>query len=195
MPNRRRGHFTSERISPPELPEDGPNQWVPGRTLEPGESYTDLIISDQDFDGQAASRVTLLRARATGTRAVGANFRFSRLTDVRLDRCDLANTDLDGSAMRRVEIHDCRMTGIKLNDAEIRDVVLQDCKLDLAQFRLSKFTDSRFCNCNLREADFYQADLAGVVFSGCDLRGVHLFGANLKGTDFRFATGGSPASG
>jgi len=172
-------------ISQPELPDESTAESDFDEQLNPGDHYTDIILSNRNLAGRTAPRLTLQRSRFQDIEMVGSKLKFLRLIDARLDHCDLANVDWSQSTFNRIELVNCRMTGGSFIDSEIKDASFQDCKIDLAQFRVCAFKDCRFLNCNLREADFYEANLEGIVFSGCDLRGVQLYGANLKGADFR----------
>jgi uncharacterized protein YjbI with pentapeptide repeats len=173
------------QISAPELPDESTARSEFDAQPNPGDHYTDIILSNRNLAGRAAPRLTLQRARLQDIEMVGSKLKFLRLIDARLDHCDLANVDWSQSTFNRIELVNCRMTGGSFIDSEIKDVSFEDCKIDLAQFRVCAFKDCRFLNCDLREVDFYEANLEGIAFSGCDLRGVQLYGANLKGADFR----------
>jgi len=172
-------------ISSPELPAESAPESDFEEQLNPGDHYTDVILSNRNLAGRTAPRLTLQRARLQDIEIVESKFKFLRMIDALLSHCDLANVDWSQSTFNRIQFVNCRMTGGKFIDSEIKDVSFEDCKIDLAQFRVCAFKDCRFLNCNLREADFYEANLEGIVFSGCDMRGVQLQGANLKGADFR----------
>jgi uncharacterized protein YjbI with pentapeptide repeats len=108
-----------------------------------------------------------------------------RMRDSRIENSDLANIDLTGSAIERVEIVSTRLTGAKCNEAQLKSVLFQECKLDLAMLRMSKLEQCVFENCNLTEADFYATDLSGAIFRKCDLGRADISHANLTGADIR----------
>jgi uncharacterized protein YjbI with pentapeptide repeats len=108
-----------------------------------------------------------------------------RMRDIRIENSDLANIDLTGSLLERVEILSTRLTGAKCNEAQFRNVLFQECKLDLAMLRMAKLEQCVFENCNLTEADFYAADLSGAIFRKCDLSRADISHANLTGADIR----------
>ena len=108
-----------------------------------------------------------------------------RMRDVRIENSDLANVDLTGGLLERVEIVATRMTGAKCNETQLKSVLFQECKLDLAMFRMAKLQHCAFENCNLADADFYEADLAGAIFRKCDLSRADISHANLAEADIR----------
>ncbi len=108
-----------------------------------------------------------------------------RMRDVRIENSDLANIDLTGGLLERVEIISTRLTGAKCNEAQFRSVLFQECKLDLAMFRMAKLQHCIFENCNLADADFYEADLAGAIFRKSDLSRADISHANLADADIR----------
>jgi uncharacterized protein YjbI with pentapeptide repeats len=108
-----------------------------------------------------------------------------RIRDTRIQTADLANIDLTGSLLERVEIVSTRLTGAKCNETQLRSVLFQECKLDLAMFRMAKLQQCVFENCNLSEADFYEADLSGAIFRKCDLSRADITHANLAGANVR----------
>jgi uncharacterized protein YjbI with pentapeptide repeats len=108
-----------------------------------------------------------------------------RIRDTRIENADLANIDLTGSLLERVEIVSTRLTGAKCNETQLRSVLFQECKLDLAMLRMAKLEQCVFENCNLTEADFYESDLSGAIFRKCDLSRADISHATLTGADVR----------
>jgi uncharacterized protein YjbI with pentapeptide repeats len=120
------------------------------------------------------------------------------MRDSRIEHSDLANINLTGSSLERVEILSSRLTGATCNEAHWSSVLLQECKLDLALLRMARLEQCVFEHCNLAEADFYSADLSGVIFRKCDLSRADLSHAKLAGADIRDCridgTRGTPAT-
>jgi uncharacterized protein YjbI with pentapeptide repeats len=108
-----------------------------------------------------------------------------RLRDTRIERSDIANIDISGAALERVEFLATRLTGATCSEAQCKSVLFQECKLDLALFRMARLEQCVFERCNLMEADFYSADLTGAVFRDCDLSRVDISHAKLAGVDLR----------
>jgi uncharacterized protein YjbI with pentapeptide repeats len=108
-----------------------------------------------------------------------------RLRDTRIETSDLANIDMTGAALERVEILATRLTGAMCSEAQLKSVLFQECKLDFALFRMARFEQCVFEKCNLAEADFYGANLIGAIFRGCDLSRVDISHATLTGADLR----------
>jgi uncharacterized protein YjbI with pentapeptide repeats len=107
-----------------------------------------------------------------------------RLRDARIEKSDLANIDMTGAALERVELA-TRLTGAKCSESQCRSVLFQECKLDFALFRMAHLAQCVFERCNLVEADFYAADLTGAIFRGCDLSRADISLATLTGADLR----------
>ena len=108
-----------------------------------------------------------------------------RLRDARIEKSDLANIDMTGAALERVELLATRLTGAKCSESQCRSVLFQECKLDFALFRMAHLAQCVFERCNLVEADCYAADLTGAIFRGCDLSRVDISHATLTGADLR----------
>ena len=108
-----------------------------------------------------------------------------RMEDVRVDASDLANMDVTGGRLDRVEIRSTRLTGTVWVEAQMKSVLFEECKMDLVQMRMARLEHCVFERCNLTQADFYGADLTGTIFRGCDLSGAEMAQAKLAGTDVR----------
>lgn len=108
-----------------------------------------------------------------------------RMRDARIEHSDLANINLTGSSLERVEIAFTRLTGATCNEAQWNSVLFQECKLDLVSLRMARLEHCVFERCDLSEADFYAADLSGVIFRKCDLSRADLSHAKLTGADIR----------
>ena len=108
-----------------------------------------------------------------------------RMRDARIEDSDLANINLTGSVLERVEIRSTRLTGATCNEAQWSSVLFHECKLNMALLRMACLEHCVFEHCNLIEADFYAADLSGVIFRKCDLSRADLSHAKLTGADIR----------
>lgn len=108
-----------------------------------------------------------------------------RLRDALIESSDLANIDLTGAVLERVEFLATRLTGALCSDAQWKSVLFQECKLDFALFRMARFEQCVFEKCNLAEADFYGANLTGAIFRGCDLSRADISHTTLTNADLR----------
>jgi uncharacterized protein YjbI with pentapeptide repeats len=108
-----------------------------------------------------------------------------RLRDTLIENCDLANIDLNGGLLERVDITSSRLTGAAFTEVQLKSVLFRECKLDFAVMRMAKLQNCIFEKCNLTDADFYHADLSGNVFRGCDLSRADVAHAKLTGADMR----------
>jgi uncharacterized protein YjbI with pentapeptide repeats len=108
-----------------------------------------------------------------------------RLRDARIESSDLANIDMTGATLERVEILSTRLTGATCSEMQLKSVLFHECKLDFALFRMAQLEHCVFEKCNLAEADFYSANLTGAIFRGCDLNRIDISHATLTGADFR----------
>jgi uncharacterized protein YjbI with pentapeptide repeats len=108
-----------------------------------------------------------------------------RVQDSRIETSDLANIDLTGGSLERVEITTTRLTGATFTEAQLKSVLFKECKMDLALVRMARLQQCVFEGCNLAEADFYGTDLTGTIFRECDLSRVDLSHAKLAGADVR----------
>jgi uncharacterized protein YjbI with pentapeptide repeats len=125
-------------------------------------------------------KCVLRNATLSDTKAQGL-----RARDCMVEDSDLANIDLTGSLLERVEICATRLTGAACAEARFKSVLFRECKLDLSSMRMATLESCVFENCNLAEADFYSADLSENVFRACDLSRADISHAKLKGADIR----------
>jgi uncharacterized protein YjbI with pentapeptide repeats len=180
MPAKPKGRI-APRIDESVLSENFAEQLASGAATDATATDTTLppLVSPRGqpvtIDGCALRSVTLADPNAQRV----------RMREVRIENSDLANIDLTGGLLERVEIISTRLTGAKCNETQFRSVLFQECKLDLAMFRMAKLQHCIFENCNLADADFYEADLAGTVFRKCDLSRADISHANLADADIR----------
>ena len=150
-----------------------------------GKRYADGLIDGRVLSGFRGSGLDIERTLFREVDLEKSHISKLELTDVRLDRCNVSNSNWHESVTFRAEFRACRITGIDLTRSSIRHVLFEGCSLDLANLRFSSFKDVYFKNCFLADTDFQGADLRGVVFSECDLTRAQLSGAKLEGADLR----------
>jgi len=148
----------------------------------------DAVASDTTLPSLQDARGQLVRIYQCLWRSVALSDPKARrlhMQDVRIESSDLANIDLTGSSLERVEIISTRLTGAIYTEAQLKSVLFQECKMDLALLRMARLQQCVFEGCNLTDADFYGADLSGAVFRGCDLSRADISYAKLAGADIR----------
>jgi uncharacterized protein YjbI with pentapeptide repeats len=109
----------------------------------------------------------------------GARVRGLRLTDVVVERGNLANTAAHELALRRVTLSGARLTGAQWTGGTIADAVFRDCRIDLATFAGTTFERTVFDGCLLAQADFRDALLRSVRFERCDLTEADFAGVRI----------------
>ncbi|SEF87968.1 Uncharacterized protein YjbI, contains pentapeptide repeats [Actinacidiphila yanglinensis] len=139
-----------------------------------------------------------------GSRATGARFLESAVTD-----CSFTDADLRGTRMNELWAAGTRLTGVSLAEsnwldsalvgcslagveafgAVLRRVVLRRCKLDSVNLRAARLHDVVFEDCVLRDVDLGEARLDGVTFPGSRLEQARLGRAVLERCDLRGAVG------
>jgi uncharacterized protein YjbI with pentapeptide repeats len=138
-------------------------------------------------------RLTRLEAGAENARLVdvdasGARLRGLRLSDVAVERGNLANVIADEPSLQRVAFTGARMTGAQLTRGRLVDVVFHDCLLDLATFAGTTLERVLFDDCRLAQADFREALLRDVRFDRCDLEAADLTGLRIAGAELQGCT-------
>ena len=161
------------------------------------ESFQEQLASGHACDAMASETIlpSLLSPRGQSLRmdrCVWRNVTLSdpraqnlRVRDTLIESCDLANIDLTGSLLERVDITATRLTGAAYTEAQLKSVLFRECKLDFTVMRMAKLQNCIFDQCNLTDADFYDADLSGNIFRGCDLSRADISRAKLSGADIR----------
>jgi uncharacterized protein YjbI with pentapeptide repeats len=109
----------------------------------------------------------------------GARLRGLRLTDVVLERGDLANLAAPELDWRRVAVAGARLTGAQLTDGAIADATFRECRIDLATFAGTTLERVAFEHCALAQTDFRDALWRSVRFERCDLTEADLTGLRL----------------
>jgi uncharacterized protein YjbI with pentapeptide repeats len=109
----------------------------------------------------------------------GAEVRGLRLTDVVVERGELANLVAAEPALRRVEIAGARLTGVRWTRGRLEDVAFRDCRIDLASFAGTTFERVAFTGCRLAQTDFREALWRSVRLEDCDLAETDLTGLRI----------------
>jgi uncharacterized protein YjbI with pentapeptide repeats len=131
-----------------------------------------------DLDPAAAAH-GLAEGRLTGADLTGAEVRGLRLTDVAVERGELANLVAPEAALRRVAVTGARLTGVRWPRARLQDVAFRGCRVDLATIAGTTFERVAFADCRLEQADFREALWRSVRFTRCDLSGADLTGLRV----------------
>jgi uncharacterized protein YjbI with pentapeptide repeats len=108
-----------------------------------------------------------------------------RVRDALIENSDLANIDLTGGLLERVEITATRLTGAIYTEAKLKSVLFRECKMDFSLMSMAKLENCIFESCNITDADFYEADLSRNIFRDCDLSRADISHARLTGADIR----------
>jgi uncharacterized protein YjbI with pentapeptide repeats len=135
-----------------------------------------------------ADGLVLAEARLADADLGGARIRGLRLTDVVVDRGNLANLWAPELSLRRVVVSGARLTGVQWTAGAITDAVFRDCRIDLATFAGTTFERTIFDGCLLDQADFRDALWRSVRFDGCDLTGADLTGVRIARCELRSCT-------
>jgi uncharacterized protein YjbI with pentapeptide repeats len=151
--------------------------------LEEPETHTELALELAD--------ARLLDATKPSDRFVARGL---RLTDVEVQRGNLANLAADELALRRVVFSGTRLTGAQWTRGTLTDVVFRDCRIDLATFGGTTFERVAFEDCLLMQSDFRDALWRAVRFERCDLTegdfgGLRIAQAQLRGCTLDGAVG------
>lgn len=124
-----------------------------------------------------AGRGEIATVHADGADFTGTKFEPLDLSDVRIERSDLAGARWEGVSARRLEIADSRLVGWRLIATFAEDVLISGCRWDSGGLFIRRakgsivFRDCTFAGTTLR------GDLSGFVFDACDLAGAE-FGAD-----------------
>jgi uncharacterized protein YjbI with pentapeptide repeats len=158
---------------PPRFDEDPPKAAPATDGLEPGATTDGARIAG---------------ARLVGLDLAGARLRGLGLTDVLVERGNLANVAAPELSLRRVVIAGARLTGAQWTRGTIGDVTFRDCRIDLATFAGTTFERTAFEDCLLVQADLQEALLRSVRFERCDLSEADLTGVRLDRCELRSCT-------
>lgn len=163
--------FDPDALAPDDTPLDG----------EIDQYRTRLTGSYADAVGQGE----LAEVSAEGASFASTRFEPLDLSDVQLDRVDLAGARWEAVTARRWVVRDSRLVGWRLHSTFAEDLLVTGCRWDNGALFLGRakgavvFRDCSFAGTTLR------GDLSGVVFDGCDLADAE-FGADVAlGADLR----------
>jgi uncharacterized protein YjbI with pentapeptide repeats len=115
----------------------------------------------------------------------GARLRGLRLSDVAIERGNLANSAAPELQARRIAVVGARLTGAQWTAGTIGDAAFRDCRIDLATFAGTTFERVVFDGCLLAQADFRDALLRSVRFDRCDLTEADLAGVRIDRCELR----------
>ena len=127
--------------------------------------------------------------RSPGERLVDVELTGDRpqlsLSDVEIERGNLANLRARGVHATRVVIRGSRLTGAALNEGRLTDVLIEGCSADLASFAFSGLERVTFADCVLTNTAFLEARMYAVRFHNCRLDGADLRGARMTNCELR----------
>ena len=142
--------------------------------------------ADEPFAaGALGPGATVEGARLVDADLSGARLRGLRLTDVAIERGNLANSAAPELSARRIVVVGARLTGAQWTAGTIGDAVFRDCRIDLATFAGTTFDRVTFDGCLLAQADFRDALLRSVRFERCDLTEADLGGVRIDRVELR----------
>ncbi|HEY3340799.1 MAG TPA: pentapeptide repeat-containing protein [Anaerolineae bacterium] len=173
-------------IQPPQMPRHLPA----GKILPPDEQaeYTGVSLLNGSFENQTLAEAGFEQVRGRHLTFIRAKCPRLRMSDVRLDVCDLSAADWEEGHIRRAEFVECRLWGADFYKAQFQDVLFHTCNAEHAVYTAATLNLVRFEQCILHGVSFAEADLRGVVFQRCDLTQADLRGAKLRGADLRGST-------
>jgi uncharacterized protein YjbI with pentapeptide repeats len=183
--NMAQNSMPSKSVKAPQLPSEHVRELLTIDRLDDEVTYSNFTLTDFDLSDQSAAFVTWEQGLLGHGSLRSSSLRSLKLLDVRVERCDLSNLQLEKAVFSRVEFVGCRWTGLKAQKARFSNVRIDSCKCDLAQLFGSSFESVQFENCQFAQADLRESNLQGAVFSNCDLRDAELYGANLEKADLR----------
>ena len=118
----------------------------------------------------------------------GAKLAGLRLTDVIVERGNLANMVAPEISVSRAVITGARLTGAQWTRGRLVDVLFRDCRIDLATFAGTTLERVAFSGCMLAHADFREGLLRSVRFDHCDLTEADLTGLRIDRCELRSCT-------
>jgi uncharacterized protein YjbI with pentapeptide repeats len=160
------------------------SQLEPCELLDGGE-LDELVLSEALVERHGRDALTTRRIHVQESELRGLTLGEGvvtelRLSDVRLNGCDLSNVRARRGAIRRVVLADSRLVGFSLSEGKVDDLRVVGGTMMLCSFAHSTLRRVAFEDVNLREASFLETQLTSVSFTGCDLTGVDFRGARLK---------------
>lgn len=119
------------------------NQRLPGLSLVDVE-LRGGSLSNADLRTSSWRRVSVVRARLTGTRWSSAI-----MDDVRFEGCQIDLAALTGCELRRVRFVDCRLVGSDLQELSAQDVAFVDCDLSETDLTGARFLRTEMHGCTI----------------------------------------------
>jgi uncharacterized protein YjbI with pentapeptide repeats len=116
------------------------------------EDLVDVVVSEQDWAGAQALRLSAAR--------------------VELRRCRLTGAELGEATLRDVLFEECRLDLAGLRHARLQRVVFRECRMAECDLHGARLEDVLFEGCDLPEATFAAATIERVELRDCDLTGV-----------------------
>jgi uncharacterized protein YjbI with pentapeptide repeats len=172
--------------SEPDLPDDMRATTNASALFEPNAiSITESLIEGAQMESRTAASLHMEFSILKRVSFANSTLNSMLWKDVRLENCDLANLQLRGMTLVRVEFINCRMTGFRAGEADCQDVLISEGDQRYSQFRFSHFQSSEFDTCNFEDADFYGTDLSGSRFRKCNLRNAEMGKVKLVDADLR----------
>jgi uncharacterized protein YjbI with pentapeptide repeats len=145
-------------------------------------------IAGADLGAARAAGAVVSEARLVDVDLSAARLGGLRLTDVAVDRGNLAHLMAPELSLRRVAITGARLTGAQWTRGKITDTLFRDCRVDLATFAGTTFERTAFDGCLLAQTDFREALLRSVRFDRCDLSEADLAGVRIDRCELRGCT-------
>lgn len=118
-------------------------------------SFYDCILTSCDLSNAILSEAFLSRTRLVG--------------------CKLEGAQLNGAILRSASLVDCQCRYLNLGEAKLEGSTLRRCDLHeafLSQVQLRR--KSRLDECDLTKADLFRTTLSGIDLSSCNVEGIGL---------------------
>ena len=125
----------------------------------------------------------------------GASFRFSTMTGVTFDQCDLTLSELNRCGAFGISFKNCRMLGVNLSEADFSrsfsktvvrtEASFEMCNLEQADLSGVNLSGCKIVDCNLFKTSLAEANLSGANLQRSALVDVDASGANFSGADLR----------
>jgi uncharacterized protein YjbI with pentapeptide repeats len=145
----------------------------------------DTELLEVDWAGRVATSISVNTVVIIKSDFTAAKLPNTTFMDVRLEKCQLAGTVIEGGGLNRVEIISAQASGLTITQSRLKDVLFKDCHLNLANFRFTNFKNVIFENCILTEADFAYSQMDQVSFQNCQLNDTEFSGVKFQKVDLR----------